>query len=302
MKIASLILLTSVLMSCEARKTKDMLFDRAAYFAEVETWHKKRVENLKGPEGWLNLAGLYWLKEGINTFGSGNENDIVFPEGMIDPKAGVFILKQGRVTLNVSPGVTITSGNQPVKSRIVYPSDSSGPVRMRHNSFEWFVIKRDDKFGIRLRDFESPAVTAFGQIDRYAIDPAWRISASLELADSTKTIEITNVLGQTFQQRSPGTLVFYIKDKQYRLDALDEGGEEYFIIFGDSTNARETYGAGRYLYVNRIDSAGSTIIDFNKAYNPPCAFTAFATCPLPPKQNILDVAVTAGEKNYGVHQ
>ncbi|MDL5045741.1 DUF1684 domain-containing protein [Oscillatoria amoena NRMC-F 0135] len=121
------------------------------------------------------------------------------------------------------------------------------------------------------------------------------------MADSSRTIEITNVLGQTLQQRSVGTLLFSWKGEQYSIDAIDEGNDEFFIIFGDETNTRETYGAGRYLYVALPEEGDKVIIDFNKAYNPPCAFTEFATCPLPPKQNLLPFSVTAGEKNYGDH-
>jgi uncharacterized protein (DUF1684 family) len=303
MKIAYGFMAIMILASCGGRKEKETPLDTTAYHAEIDAWHRKRVEDLKGHEGWLNLAGLYWLKEGINTFGSAKENDIVFPEGTIEPKAGVFILKEGRVTLKVLKGVAIESGNQPVSSLVAYPPDSaSSAVFMTHDSLEWFVVKRENKYGIRLRNFRNPSISKFNGIDRFKVDPAWRLTASLERADSTKTIEITNVLGQTFRQRSPGTLIFYIDGKKYRLDALDEGEKEYFVIFGDATNAKETYGAGRYLYVSPVDSSGRTFVDFNKAYNPPCAFTQFATCPLPPRQNILAVPVTAGEKNYGDHK
>jgi uncharacterized protein (DUF1684 family) len=299
---STLLFIAVALASCGTRKTKEIPFDTTAYVAEIDAWHKKRLEDLRGPKGWLNLAGLYWLKEGINTFGSSQESDIVFPKGKIQLKAGVFILKNGQVTLKVSPGAAIKLGDNPVISRVVYPADSAENVSMRHGSLEWFVVKRDDRLGIRLRDFDNPAIKKFKGIERFPTDLVWRVAASLEKGDSTKTIQITNVLGQTFRQRSPGTLVFYIDGKKYGLEALDDGGAEYFMIFGDSTNARETYGAGRYLYVSPVDSSGRTFIDFNKAYNPPCAFTPFATCPLPPKQNVLDVAVKAGEKNYGDHK
>jgi uncharacterized protein (DUF1684 family) len=302
MKRAYWFIIAIVIASCGGQRTKEIPFDSTAYLTEIDAWHKKRVEDLRGPRGWLNIAGLYWLKEGINTFGSSKENDVVFPDGKIEPKAGVFILKGGQVTVKVSPGVAVMSGGQRIKSLVVYPPDSSRAVVMKHDSLEWFIVKRDDKYGVRLRDFQSPSIAAFHGIERYEVNPTWRVAASLERADSSKMIEITNVLGQTFQQRSPGTLVFYLDGKKYSLDALDEGGDEYFMIFGDPTNARETYGAGRYLYVSQADSAGRTFIDFNKAYNPPCAFTPFATCPLPPKQNILDLPVTAGEKNYGDHK
>ncbi len=292
-----------LITGCGSKKENGTsVIDPVAYKTEIDTWHEKRVTELKGPKGWLNIAGLYWLKEGINTFGSDPGNSIVFPEGTIPARAGFFMLKQNKVSLETAKDVEITSRGKSVKQLIAFNPDSarSAPA-MNYGSLEWFVIKRDDKFGVRLRDFKNPELEKFSGIERFPVDTAWRIEATFEKADTLKTIPITNVLGQTTPQPSPGTLVFQVNGTTYRLDALDEGGDEYFIIVGDETNTRTTYGAGRYLYVARPDAEGKTIVDFNKAYNPPCAFTAFATCPLPPKQNILSVAITAGEKNYGTH-
>ena len=301
MKIVYLILIAAILTTCSPKRTTEGPFDLVAYHLEIESWHQKRLENLKGPKGWLNLAGLFWLKDGINTFGSGENNDIVFPEGKIPARAGFFMLKNNIVTLEVAPHVVIKSKGQPVKTLVAYHPDSARGAVQEYESLQWFTIKRDDKFGIRLRDFKNPELENFKGIERYPVDAAWRVEARFGKSDSLKTINITNILGQTTPQPSPGTIIFTINEKEYRLDALadDEGSSEYFMIFGDATNTKETYGAGRYLYINKPDADGKTIIDFNKAYNPPCAFTAFATCPLPPRQNILDIEVTAGEKNYG---
>ncbi len=285
--------------ACAPKKDSLPAVDPAAYKAEIDAWHEKRIEELKGAKGWLNIAGLFWLKDGINTFGSDPTNDIIFPEGKIPGRAGFFVLKQNAVTLESANGVDITSNGKPVKRLVAFNPDSARQASsMSYGSLEWFIIRREDKFGVRLRDFKNPALENFTGIERFPVDSKWRIRAEFEKADSTKTIDITNVLGQTSAQPSPGTLVFEIEGNSYRLDALDEGGDEYFIIVGDETNTQTTYGAGRYLYVAKPDAKGVVIIDFNKAYNPPCAFTAFATCPLPPKQNILTVAITAGEKNY----
>lgn len=297
--IYALIALLAV-TACAPKKNSLPPVDPAAYRAEIDAWHEKRIEELRGAKGWLNIAGLFWLKEGINTFGSDPTNDIIFPEGKIPGRAGYFVLKQNTVTLETANGVEITSGDKPVKQLVAFNPDSARQApSMSYGSLEWFIIRRDDKFGVRLRDFKNPELENFKGIERFPVDSKWRIHAEFEKADSTKTIDVTNVLGQTSAQPSPGTLVFEIEGKSYRLDALDEGGDEYFIIVGDETNTQTTYGAGRYLYVAKPDANATTIIDFNKAYNPPCAFTAFATCPLPPKQNILAVSITAGEKNYG---
>lgn len=302
MKNSHLTILWLVLTACSPGKRSEPPIDLAAYNQEIETWHSNRVEELKGPKGYLNLAGLLWLNDGINTVGSGPSNSIVFPEGKAPERVGFYLLRDNSVTFESAPDAKITSNGKPVKKLVAFHPDSASKApAMNYGSLEWFVIKRDNKFGVRLRDFENPALLEFKGIERYPVDAAWRLEATFSTTDSSRRIPITNVLGQTTLQESPGTLTFFIAEKQYQLDVLDEGGDDYFMIFGDPTNARETYGAGRYLYVKKPGKDGRTIIDFNKAYNPPCAFTSFATCPLPPKQNILDVEVNVGEKNYGAH-
>lgn len=289
------------LMSCNKPAEKTVsAFDVEAYTNSISDWQQKRNAYQVSEEGWINLAGLFWLKEGINSFGSGNQNDLVFPAGKVPEKAGYFIVQGETVTVKANQGVAFRVNEKEVTSGILYHPDSSR-ITMAYGPLRWFVIKREDKLGIRLRDLENPRLKEFKGIHFFSIDPSWRLEGKVEWADSSRTIEITNVLGQTFQQRSVGTLVFDYNGKTYRLDALDEGNDEFFVIFGDETNAHETYGAGRYMYVPLPDSAGRIFLDFNKAYNPPCAFTEFATCPLPPKQNILPFAVRAGEKSYGDH-
>ncbi len=288
-------------VGCNSKKNAETSIDRAAYQLEIENWHKKRIENLRSENGWLNLAGLFWLSEGINTFGSDGNNTFVFPEGKIEKKAGFFLLKEGVVRVEVAPKVNITVKGKPVTSMIVFPSDSSKSVVMEHGSLRWFVIKREDKLGIRLRDLESKDLLEFDDVDRFPVDAQWRVVADFEKSDSSRVIQISNILGQTMNQRSPGTLIFELQGKQCRLDVIEEGSDELFVIYGDQTNGETTYGAGRYLYVKYPDADNKIVLDFNKGQNPPCAFTSFATCPLPPKQNRLALAIEAGEKNYGVH-
>lgn len=292
-------LFIAVMANCSPR-TNESKVDASAHLQEIEKWHEERVTSLKGPTGWLNIAGLFWLKEGINTFGSAPANDVVFPEGKIADRAGLFIVKNGVVTLDAVPQSDIKVNNEIITKHIVFDPDSAKAVVMKHSSLQWFVIKRDTKLGIRLRDFESKSLEDFTGIERFPVDMKWRREATF-IPTEGRTIEITNILGQTTPQPSPGKVVFTIDDKEYTLDALDEGGDEYFMIFGDLTNTKETYGAGRYVYIPKPGPDGKTVIDFNKAYNPPCAFTEFATCPLPPVQNRMNVAVPAGEKNYGHH-
>ncbi len=268
-----------------------------AYFQEIEQWHSQRVTALKGPSGWLNIAGLFWLKPGINTFGSGEDNDLVYPAGFAAEHAGYFLLESGKVKQVVSGDAVVTRAGLPVEELIVFHPDSVNQPLLESGSLQWFVIKRDARYGVRLRDLQSPALESFTGVDHFAIDPIWKVVAQWETTVG-RTIPITNVLGQTTEQPSPGTLVFTVNGKELHLDALDEGENELFLIFGDATNAKETYGAGRYLYVSKPDASNLVIVDFNKAQNPPCAFTDFATCPLPPIQNVLIVEIKAGEKNY----
>lgn len=286
-----------VMLSCNSRTSHKETLDVVSYKAEIEQWRQKRMEDLKSENSWLNLAGLYWLKEGVSTFGSDESNDIVFPKDKIPGKAGLFILKNGIVTMTSLPEVEITANEKPIKTSVIFHPDSSGQPKLAYGSLQWFVINREDQYGIRLRDIESAAVKEFHGIERYETDPDFRTEAILEISSVVKKIDITNVLGQTTPQDSPGTLVFMINGKEYRLDAL-EVEDELFVLFSDLTNEQETYPSGRYVYAEMPGLDGKTILDFNKAHNPPCAFTPFATCPLPPPQNRLPIAIKAGEKNY----
>jgi uncharacterized protein (DUF1684 family) len=264
---------------------------------EVEAWHAARIANLKSANGWLNLVGLYWLEPGINTFGSDSGNALVFPQGKIVPHAGYFLVKDNTVTLVVNKGVLATVDKDTIDSRLIFHPDSTRAPQVQVGELRWNIISREPKLGVRLRDDKAEAVDTFSGIDRYSTSAEYRVEATLERGNSSRTIEITNVLGQTTAQRSPGTVVFKLKGKTYRLDALEEG-DELFIVFADATSGTETYGAGRFVYAKKPIDNEKLILDFNKAYNPPCVFTPYATCPLPPKQNVLPIAIRAGEKNY----
>jgi uncharacterized protein len=276
---------------------KKSTIDYEAYQAEIEAWHVKRVGDLKDTTGWLNLAGLFWLQEGINTFGSAEKNQVVFPTGTIAAEAGYFLVKNGTVKMEAKTEADVTVNGMPVTSIEIFHPDSSRAVTSVHGSLQWFVIRRDNQVGIRLRNLESNSVKEFKGIARYPVNPDWRVVADFTPTEG-KTIDITNVLGQTVPQASPGVLKFQIEGKDYSIDALDGGKDEYFLIFGDPTNEKETYPSGRYLYVKKAGADGKVAVDFNKSYNPPCAFTPYATCPLAPRQNILSIAIEAGEKNY----
>lgn len=274
----------------------------AQYISEIKEWHNKRVENLKKENGWLNLAGLFWLKEGENKFGSDKTNDVIFPEGTAPAFLGTLTLKDSVVTVKIANGVDVISDGKKVTSLELKNDMKGEATKLEYGSLRWFIIKRGDKYGVRLRNLETPLVKTFKGIDTFPVNDDWKFEAKLEAYNPSKKIPILNILGMTEDQDSPGALVFTRDGKEYKLDALVEGNQ-YFIIFADETSGNETYGAGRFVYVDKVDSTGKTILDFNKAFNPPCVFTKFATCPLPPQQNHLKLKITAGEKMFsgGAH-
>lgn len=290
-----LILAIAALTACTPKKslTPEEL---QSYQTEIEAWHQERLDDVKSPSGWLNLVGLYWLEPGINTFGTAPENKIIFPEGTIAPKAGYYRANQHDITFQPMDAPIAING-RPVETETIIPLDSLRGTTFTSGTLEWYILRRDTRLGLRVRDLNSPAVKAFKGIDRYPVDPAYRIEATFQPADSTHTINITNVIGQTTPQPSPGALVFTLHGQEHHLDALEEG-DELFIIFGDETSGKDTYGGGRFVYTDKPNAENKVYLDFNKAHNPPCVFTPYATCPLPPAQNILKVAVEAGEKNY----
>lgn len=280
--------------------------DGPSYKAQIDEWHQTRLNALKSETGWLNLAGLFWLNDGKNSLGRGADFDVSFPVAEAPADLGFLYLENGQVRFVPKAGAAVLANGKAVSEPLVIFSPTEKAVVLAHGSLRWFVIKRGPKYGVRLRDLDSPNVKEFQSIGRYPVDESWRVKARFETPKVPATIAITDVLGLTSQQPLAGTLVFERAGKTYRLDAVDEG-EKLFILFGDPTNAHETYGAGRFLYADKPVSTSATgekglvILDFNQAINPPCAFTPYATCPIPPKQNKLALAVTAGEKRYGEH-
>lgn len=268
-----------------------------AYLNEIEQWHAKRIENLKKEDGWLNLVGLYWLKESENKFGSAKDNNIVFPLKAPD-YIGTLTLKDSIVTIKVLPGVKVLFNEVEVNEMALQNDLLGNPTTLRLDSFRWFIIKRGARYGVRLRDLDAPLIKEFKEIERFPVNKDWRIETTFVPYNPSKKIMVPNILGDSEEEVVSGKLVFKIENKEFSLDPIDSG-DRFFIIFADETNGESTYGAGRFLYTNKQDSTGKIIIDFNKAYNPPCVFTKFATCPLPPEQNRLAIKITAGEKLFG---
>jgi uncharacterized protein len=263
------------------------------YEETINEWKEYRVGVLKGPTDWLRLDGIYWLNDGENSFGSGDDQDLQFPEESIPPHAGIAELRNGQVIMRVADGVEITHEGEAVNEMVIF--DGENRPRLLHKDLEWFIDSRGDRHGIRLYNKDNPKADAFTGFPFYPIDPSWHLKARFIPNPEKSTVSVVNVQGEEIDRESPGIVEFAIDGEKYTLDAF-EARSGLFLMFSDFTNRTETYQAGRYMIIPFPDDEGYTIIDFNKAYNMPCAFNKFTTCQLPPPQNRLDVAIPAGEK------
>lgn len=278
--------------SCAPQETDEL------YIRDVEQWRSNRLASLTSPQGWTTLIGLYWLEPGIHRFGADSSNPIIFPSG---PAHLGTLHVDSVVRVRIHPDHQVYSDGQVVDSMVMVDDLSGKPTLLNWEHYYWLIIKRGDKFALRLRDTLASTRRNLHELPHFPVDKKWRVDAQFIPADSGHTLPITNMVGQTEATASPGHLVFKLDGQDYRLAALEGNDHEYFIIIADETTGVETYGGGRYLYIPKADEQGHTIIDFNKAYNPPCVFSPFATCPLPPKENHLPVAILAGEKNLADH-
>ncbi|HEX8254916.1 MAG TPA: DUF1684 domain-containing protein [Thermoanaerobaculia bacterium] len=261
--------------------------DPAKHQQEISQWQEQRAERLKKEDSWLTLVGLFWLEEG--------QNVVTLPS-----KQTLRLTRAGeKVTLLPDASMTVEQKPLSGPTELRNDADPAGPAIVQMGSVRFNVIKRGERIGLRVKDANAPTRTQFAGLDYFPIDAKWRVDAQLEPYSPMKKIPIDDVTGMRSESDSPGALVFTLEGKEYRLDpVLEEGTDELFLIFRDETAKDETYPAGRYLYAPKPGPDGRTVIDFNKAYNPPCAFTPYATCPLPPLQNRLKTRIEAGEKRY----
>jgi uncharacterized protein (DUF1684 family) len=271
----------------------------------VEQWKARRVASLTSETGWLTLSGLYWLKPGENTFGRAKSNSLVLDNKSLADRAGSFVVKDQKVRFVAGKGgASVTHDGKPV-NEIELASDLTGePTLLKSGSVTFYLIERVGKLGIRVRDSENPHRKNLVGLAYFPVDDNWVVDARFEPYTPHKKVPIINILGMQEDMDAPGALVFTHEGKEYRVDALleDPADKELFIMFADGTSGRETYGAGRFMYVPLPSKDGLVRLNFNKAYNPPCAFNTFATCPLPPPQNkLMSVRVEAGEKTYAGH-
>jgi uncharacterized protein (DUF1684 family) len=269
--------------------------DAASYRKQIEAWRAERVDKLKADGGWLTVAGLFWLKPGRNRFGAERGNDITLPASA-PGRAGAFVVEGGRVRVEVEPGVTITLGGKPV-SPAPLKTDAGGaaPDVLVMGPLTLQIIDRGGRLAVRLKDMQSAARKGWKGTAWYPVNPAYRVNARFEPRPTPTTIAVPTVIGTVEPMPSPGTAWFELGGKTLRLDPVLEPGEtQLFFIIRDATSGHATYGGGRFLYADPAKD-GHVVLDFNKAYAPPCAFTPYATCPLPPAVNRLGIAVEAGE-------
>ncbi len=272
----------------------------ADYADEIMAWREKRLKRLVAEEGFLSLAGLYWLREGDNSFGAAEDNALVFPAGA-PAHIGRFALSAGIVSVQIENGVSVThvdsTGAERAVQKLDFPNlKNDDPAPLRLGSLRFYPIERDGRFGVRLKDTQSATRLHFEGIEYFAIDSAWRLEGRFDIFETPRSIEVPSIIGTVSATPWPGDIVFSVDDQEQRLAVFGEIGDKlFFTVFADATNGQETYGGGRFLVVEHLGD-GRVIIDFNKAYSPPCAFTPYATCPLPPPQNRLEVRIEAGER------
>jgi uncharacterized protein (DUF1684 family) len=269
----------------------------AEYRAALEKYRHDRLEELTAPNGWLAVRGLFWLHDGANSAGSDPASEIRLPS-RAPKRIGVFTLAAGAVTFTADPAAEVTAAGKPVTTYAFDGRRGEGSA-ITVAGVTLFTIRRGDKVGLRMLDPESPQRRTFKGLKYFPVTSAYRVRATFVPYEKAKQVPVPNVLGQLVSMESPGYVEFTIKGRPYRLEPVYETSrrEDLFFIFKDLTSRTETYEAGRFLHTP-LPSGGFVDLDFNRAYNPPCAFTEFATCPLPIKENQLQVRIPAGELRF----
>jgi hypothetical protein len=289
----------SVLLAGCAEQTAEPRISEAELIQAVEQARRDRVAELRKPSGWLTLVGLYFLNEGENPFGSGTGNVVVLPAGKAPERAGIFVLNGGKVTVRVEQGVDIQVDGQAI-TKMELVDDAGGnrePTAMTHGSLRFFPVVRGGMVAIRVTDSESETRTEFAGLEYFPISAEWAIEAQFERLDEARHEPIENSIGQDVETPVAGLFHFENDGNPHTLELTAEGTVHY-IVLGDATNGGSTYAGGRFLRIGDLPPDGPYLLNFNLAYNPPCVFTPYATCPRPTKQNRLPIAVEAGEKMY----
>lgn len=270
--------------------------DIDAFRRQQTTFRTQRVNRLKAPQGWLSVAGLPWLRPGANSVGARETDRVRFRDGATPDRVGTLELAGDKVTLRLAPGVQATRNGQPLAAETVLSLDESTADRIQIGRVTFNVIRRGERIGVRIWDPETPGRVKFQGLKWFPADPKLVLRAKFHPYNPPKSIEITNILGDRETVRAPGYITFELGGKTHRLDA--QGSlQSLFLNFQDETSRKETYPAGRFLYTGPVTD-GEVVVDFNQAVNPPCAYTAFATCPLPPAGNRVAFPIRAGERTH----
>jgi len=263
-----------------------------SYRGKVEVWRAKHQAEIDKDFGWLTVVGLDWLKEGDDRVGADPSDQVPLPPGSAPRQVAVISFHAGQAVLHPIRGVELALNGKPARETTLREDDDVLAI----NHLQFYLIRRGDRAGIRLKDNDSRARKHFQGLTWYPVDPAWRIEAKFTTWPTPHSLVFHNTIGQEEHEPSPGYATFHKDGREFRLDAmLDEG--KLFFVMRNATSGKTTYGASRFLYAEQPVN-GIVVLDFNQAENPPCAFTAYATCPLPPPQNRLPLAITAGEKKY----
>ena len=288
-----------LLLGCSGeRHDPAAVSDPVVYGEEIAAWHADRVRSLKSETGYLNLAGLYWLAEGEYRLGTAAAADLPLPPGTAAPIVGTLLVAAGSVRFRAAPGVDVRQNGGPLTGGALMDDSTDQADLLTHRRLGWFVIRRGERLGLRVRDFDHPALDVFPGIERFPVEPRWRVAAELQRYDRPRQLRVDTVVdGLAFEPVSPGVLRFELAGSAFELEVYGaEGDDGLLVLFADATSGQSTYGAGRFLYAPWVDAQDRTVLDFNQAYNPPCAFNDFATCPVAPLKNRLPIAVEAGEK------
>ncbi|MDP6581863.1 MAG: DUF1684 domain-containing protein [Vicinamibacterales bacterium] len=264
------------------------------YEDEIEAWRIEREATLKADDGWLTVSALFFLREGPNSFGSSQRNDFVLPDH-VPAEAGVFTLRDGQVMVHAPADGAVIVNGEPVTAAQLYPSDNEATLTIGSVSF-WVHVS-GDRLAIRVRDTESEIRKRFTTLDWYPVDQRYQVRGKFTPHAEPITVKTMNILGDIETYTSTGYVTLTVAGTQVRMLPVNSDRRLWFIM-RDLTSSDETYSAARFLYADAPDADGWTTVDFNKAYNPPCAFNPHTTCPLPPPDNRLDVRIEAGEKNY----
>jgi uncharacterized protein len=296
----SLLLLACLMVGCsrDAGRNAPLTSTRPADWL---AWQTKRRESIAGTNGWTTLVARHWLGEGRNFAGSDPTNHAVLPAERVPGSIGTFIRSGQSVRFEAAPGIVATIDGRAVQSAELQSDTHGAPTKLIIGTLSFVIIERGERIALRVRDPEAPARLEFRGLDYFPYDPAWRIVGRFERFAMPRTLRVQDVVGGTQEYPSPGAIIFPHGTVEHHLDVVEEPGEdEYFVIFHDRTAGKTTYEAGRFLYVAKPGADGRVTIDFNRAYTPPCGFTPFATCPLPPRQNWLPLSIRAGELKPGV--